>query len=114
MPSIDAWIAGDQDTADFDTESIINRDPVELVLVRGNSDIAAQTVRVVPRSTRGGAGSETDANNTASIADVVVIGDENLDAKKGDLFVFRGTRYKVHFVTASIPGQTQAHATGVQ
>jgi len=114
MPSFDQWLSGGDERADFDATAIINRDAVEVVFARGNTELAAQTVRIAPSSVRGGGGSGADPNSTPSTADVVIIGDPGLDVKKGDLFVFRGTRYKVAYVTQAMPGQTQARAEGTQ
>jgi len=114
MPNLDNWLGGAQDRADFDATTIINRDVVDVQFTRGDVQLAAQTVRVVPRSVRGGSGTGADPNNSPSQSDMVVIGDETLDVKKGDIFRFRSTRYKVVYVNTAMPGQTQARAEGTQ
>lgn len=111
MPSLYEWINTEQ--ADFDPTRIIARDSEDLVLARGNSDLAAQTVRIAPVSP-GRRDITTAGQNTASEMDVVVIGQSNLDIKKGDLFIFQGTKYKVAFVNKAFNGQVQARAKGTQ
>jgi hypothetical protein len=112
MPNLDAFLNGT--SASFNTNRIIARDPVELVLVRGNTPLAAQTVRVVPAGARGSRRTMTDANNMASSIEVVVIGADDLDIQKDDVFMFRGTRHVVQFVNNAYPGQVQARAVGKQ
>lgn len=111
MPSLDGWVSSEQ--AEFDPTRIIARDSESLVLARGSSDLAAQTVRIAPVSP-GRRDTTTAGQNTASEMEVVVIGQSNLDIKKGDLFAYQGTTYKVTFVNKSFNGQVQARAKGTQ
>lgn len=113
MPNFDNWMGTEQTGLTFDPDSIIKRDEVELVISRGSTDLTAQCCRVVP-SAMGSQKGETQANNTPGQGDVVVIGDAKLNIKKGDLFTFRSTVYKVVYVNLGIPGQVQAVAEGVQ
>lgn len=111
MPSLYEWI--NTERAAFDPTRIIVRDSVSLVLARGAVDLAAQTVRIAPVSP-GRIRITTAGQNTASEIEVVVIGQSDLDIKKGDLFAFQGTKYKVEFVNKAFPGQVQARAKGTQ
>jgi hypothetical protein len=114
MPNLNSWLNGDdQTTAAFDLSLVMGRDLVEVVFSRGASDLDAQCVRVVPSST-GSQDGETVGNNTASSARVVVIGDDDLDIKKGDLFTFRSDVYKVFYVMSAVKGHVQAVAEAMQ
>jgi hypothetical protein len=113
MPSLDNWLRGTQDGLTIGAETIQKRDLVEITIARGTSDLDPQCVRVVP--SRGGSESgETQGNNVPSASGVVVIGDDDLNIRKGDLFVFRSTRYKVIYVMSAVAGHVQAYAEGTQ
>jgi len=113
MPNLNNWLGVKQMGAMFSPENIINRDEVELIISRGDADLAAQCVRVVPIS-MGSQQGESAANNTPGQGGVVVIGNSDLDIKKNDFFVFRSTTYKIIFVNTAMPGQVQAMAEGMQ
>jgi len=113
MPKLANLLNDSQAGFSFDASAIMNRDLVEITIARGSSDLDVQCVRIVPNS-MGSQGGQTVANNTPSQASVVVIGDSDLDMRKGDLFTFRSTRYKVLYVTSAIPGHVQAVAEGTQ
>lgn len=114
MPNLDNWLNGDDQTmAAFDLSLVMGRDLVEIVFSRGSTDLDAQCVRIVPSST-GSQDGETAGNNVPSSARVVVIGDDDLDIKKGDLFEFRSDRYKVLYVMSAVKGHIQAVAEAMQ
>jgi hypothetical protein len=115
MPTFANWL-GETPTADFDAVSIIARDPYSLLLARGATDMAAQTVRIVPARTlstplelRG-----QDFASSMGESAVVVIGDDTLDIARDDTFVFRTVIYKVVSVDKSMNGKIEALARGVQ
>lgn len=114
MPNFSKWLGSEQAGATFSATRIIKRDAVDVVFSRGASDLAAQTCRVVPAGSSAGSPQQTDANNAYSQADVVVIGEADLNVQKGDFFTFRSERYKVFYVNMAIPGQVQAFAKGTQ
>jgi hypothetical protein len=114
MPNLTNWLRPNTaQTLAFDPSRIIERDMVELTLARGTTDLDPQYVRVVPVS-EGSQQGQTAGTNVASQAGVVVIGNDDLDIQKGDLFTFRSTRYKVIYVNSAIPGMIQARAEGTQ
>lgn len=110
MVNLNGWRSTAQDAADFDPDVIIGRDSTSLVLGRGSSDLAAQTVRIVTTQDSNDSGGV----NSAGTLEVVIIGDSDLDVKKGDLFKYAGTIFKVFFVNSTFPGQVQARARGEQ
>jgi hypothetical protein len=115
MPTFANWL-GETPTADFDAVSIIARDPYSLLLARGATDMAAQTVRIVPfgqRSANGEIRGRDDASLMGESA-VIVIGDDTLDIARDDTFVFRTVIYKVVSVDKSMNGKIEALARGVQ
>ena len=115
MPTFANWL-GETPTADFDAVSIIARDPVTLLLARGSSDVAAQTVRIVPArvlTTPNELRGQDFASAMAESA-VIVIGDDTLDIERDDTFVFREVVYKVVSVDRTMNGKIEALARGVQ
>jgi hypothetical protein len=114
MPTFNHWLIAAQDAADFDAASIIARDPHTLLLARGSTDIAAQTVRIVPQSAaRGAEQYGRDGTQTGELV-AVIIGDDTLDIARGDRFKWRSATYEVETVNKLLNGQTQAMARGVQ
>ena len=87
--------------------------PVSIVIRRGNTTLAAQTVRIA----RGGnvqAGSSDTAGTQAAIAPVVVVGDAGLDIKPNDRFTVGGILYQVSAIHPNRDHGTQAQARMVQ
>ncbi len=114
MPSLPNWL-DDSGTFDADSGRIVDRDPVSLVLARGNADLAAQTVRIVPArvNTTGAEKRGLEGSQTAEQM-VVVIGGSALDIKRDDRFVYRGVVYKVVSVDKTMNNKTEALARGIQ
>lgn len=113
MPTLDNWLA-DSSAPDFSADRLIDRDPVTLLLARGATDIAAQTVRIVPASTARGSELLGSEGTQAGEVTVVVIGDSDLDIRRGDKFKHLGTTYEVETVDKTMPGKIEARARGVQ
>lgn len=87
--------------------------PVSIVIRRGSTTLAAQTVRIA----RGGnvqAGSSDTAGTQAAIAPVVVVGDAALDIKPNDRFTVGGILYQVSAIHPNRDHGTQAQARMVQ
>ena len=83
--------------------------PVSIVIRRGSTTLAAQTVRIA----RGGnvqAGSSDTAGTQAAIAPVVVVGDAALDIKPNDRFTVGGILYQVSAIHPNRDHGTQAQA----
>jgi 2-keto-3-deoxy-galactonokinase len=115
MPTFANWL-GETPTADFDAASIIARDPYSLLLARGATDMAAQTVRIVPvgqRSTPMELRGRDDASSMGESA-VIVIGDDTLNIARDDTFKYRDVVYKVVSVDKTMNGKIEALARGVQ
>jgi hypothetical protein len=115
MPTFANWL-GETPTADFDAATIIARDPVTLLLARGSTDVAAQTVRIVPARALS-TPLELRGQDFASVmgeSAVIVIGDDTLNIQRDDTFVFRGVIYKVVTVDKTMNGKIEALARGVQ
>ena len=114
MANFSAWLKT-TGQANFAADLIISRDPVQIAFNRNGVERPTQRMRIVPTAT--GARSllvPSTAVNVGSESLVTVIGAESLDIQKNDLFVFRGTNYKVAYVDRSMPGLTHAQARGTQ
>lgn len=86
---------------------------VSIAIRRGNTTLAAQTVRIA----RGGnaqAGSTDAAGVQAAIAPVVVVGDALLNIRPGDRFTVAGVLYEVTAVHPNRDHGVQAQARQVQ
>lgn len=86
---------------------------VSIAIRRGNTTLAAQTVRIA----RGGnaqAGSTDAAGMQAAIAPVVVVGDAALDIRPQDRFTVGGVLYEVTAIHPNRDHGTQAQARQVQ
>ncbi|MEQ8673298.1 MAG: hypothetical protein RIC84_08785 [Aggregatilineales bacterium] len=106
-----AWIG----TAfDADPTWLITRDSVSLVLLRGATNLSAQTVRIVPQPSGGREQQTPKAGNQGVSSKVIVIGDGDLNVQAGDRFAYEGRKYRVVSVDASMPNKTEAWADGVE
>lgn len=115
MPTFANWL-GETPTADFDAVSIIARDPYALLLARGSTDLAAQTVRIVPARSLS-TPLELRGQDFASVmgeSAVIVIGDDTLNVQRDDTFKYRDVIYKVVTVEKTLNGKIEALARGVQ
>ncbi len=86
---------------------------VSIAIRRGNTTLAAQTVRIA----RGGnvqAGAADVAGVQAAIQPVVVAGDASLDIRPGDRFTTGGALYEVTAIHPNRDHGTQAQARLVQ
>lgn len=115
MPTFANWL-GETPTADFDAASIIARDPYALLLARGATDLAAQTVRIVP-ARQLSTPVELRGQDFATVmgeSAVIVIGDDTLNIQRDDTFKYRDVVYKVVTVDRVMNNKTEALARGVQ
>jgi hypothetical protein len=82
---------------------------VSIAIRRGNTTLAAQTVRIA----RGGniqAGSVDTAGVQAAVGAVIVVGDPDLDIRPGDRFTVAGVLYQVTALHPVREHGTQAQA----
>ncbi len=79
-------------------------DPVSVTLVRGSTTLTAQTVRLLqpPGESRGQ--ERGSAGGEQAEADLVVLGDEDLDIQRGDRFKADSEWYEVFYVQPALAG----------
>lgn len=117
MPTYSNWLkAGTRHVGGFDyaPDYIINRDAVSLVLGRGATNLAAQTVRIVPADAGQPSQSSGAGDSASADADVIVIGGSAFDVARGDFFKYLGTRYEVIYVEKTLSSKIEAKAKARQ
>lgn len=92
-------------------KSIIDDRPVSIVIRRGETSLAAQTVRIA----RVGRGARVvSGQGEEKRADVLAMGDTTFDVQPGDQFTDEGTLYQVMFVRPNRDAMVVAEAIAVQ
>lgn len=111
----DWWddVRGTVRTGDVTAE--IGDDPTSIVIMRGDSDLDAQVVRLlVPRRQPREAGS---AGGEEATADLIVLGTSTLNVQRGDRFFASSQLYEVIYVApeqASAGERVEAYCRQVQ
>ena len=112
MPNLTNYLAGDGTTASFDPAYIVDRLQRSIVLVRGNTEQAAQIVATAYVS-QNNAEVMGEANNQAGTLTLYLVGDVDFDVAAQDRFELDGVWYRVAFV-ATYPGKVEARCEGRQ
>ena len=98
-----------------DVTAEIADDPTSIVIMRGDADLDAQTVRLLlPRRQPREAGS---AGGEEATADLVVLGTSSLDVQRGDRFFASSELYEVIYVAPEQPSsgeRVEAYCRQVQ
>lgn len=98
-----AWRDADLDTGrEGDVALEIADDPVSVTMVRGSTTLAAQTVRLLQPPERGR--ERGSAGGEQAEADLVVLGEEDLDVQRGDRFKADSQWYEVFYVQPALSG----------
>lgn len=88
----------------------IGDDPVSLVLIRGVTNLAAQTVRLlIPSASGSASGSE---GGTEAKADLIVLGTSAFNVQRGDQFLVSGHLYRVIYVAPEQPSSSERCEAG--
>lgn len=110
MSRIDTWLGASSKASDH--AAIIADKSSSIVLVRGVTPLAAQTVRIEEQ--RGNRQAMTPAGTVFQI-DALVFGYRDhatitdTDIKPGDRFAFRGVRFEVIMLAVNTVGSVQAY-----
>ena len=94
----------DRARMEADLMEIRNDRPAVIAIRRGNTTLAAQTVRIARGGNIQAAASDTDAVQ-AAVGAVIVVGDKALNIQPGDRFTVGAALYEV---TALHPNRDQA------
>ena len=94
----------DRGRMEADLREIRNDRPAVIAIRRGNTTLAAQTVRIARGGNIQAAASDTDAVQ-AAVGAVIVVGDKALNIQPGDRFTVGAALYEV---TALHPNRDQA------
>lgn len=111
----DWWDAprGTMRTGDVTAE--IADDPTSIVIMRGDADLSAQTVRLLlPRRQSREAGS---AGGEEAMADLIVLGTASFDVQRSDRFFVNSELYEVIYVAPEQPSsgeRVEAYCRQVQ
>lgn len=115
-----AWLDGGQIDAAAraqDAWARIQRNPLTVTVVRGNTALAAQTVRLVLDKTA--SEPSADGGVSGSVRGGVLFGvvdhptEADADLQRGDIFALHGTKYRVLHV-GRYPGEVQARVEAYQ
>ena len=109
----DDWRDLDHDTVrQGDVEREIADDSVSITVMRGDSDLSAQTVRLLrPRRQANELGS---TGGEEARADVIVLGTASFDVQRGDRFFADSQLYEVVYVAPAQGNRVEAEARQVQ
>lgn len=94
-----------------DLQAVRDDNAVSVALRRGNTTLAAQTVRIARRS---GHQRRDSAAASQATTDVVVMGATTLDIQVGDRFTYNNVLYEVEFVRPNRRAATVAEATAIE
>lgn len=86
---------------------------VSILLARGSTDIAAQTVLIAHDTSRSRDASSAGSGK-GSMKTVYLIGDSTFDVEPGDRFKYNGVAFDVTAVQSDVPGRIRAEAEQVQ
>jgi hypothetical protein len=111
------------DDVNFASEAsfIVGYQGVSITLKRGNTDLSAQTVLLVPAS--GGRTTTPEPQSASGVGGkdtVYLIGTRghptqpDFDVKRGDLFNHGGTVYRVTYVDKTMPGKVECRCESGQ
>ena len=109
------WNAGRTTVRTGDVAREIADDPVSIVVMRGDSDLDAQTVRLLQPTTNGAEGASVGGEEAK--ADLIVLGTSSLDIQRGDRFLVSSGLYEVFYVSPQQPSsgeRLEAKAVQVQ
>jgi hypothetical protein len=122
MPETTEWLTAERakDWRDLslstaragDVTREIADDPASITVMRGQSDLSAQTVRLLQPSGRAREGGT--AGGEEATADLIVLGESDLDLQRGDRFYHSSQLYEVMYVNPSLTGRVEAQARQVQ
>jgi len=98
-----------------DVTAEIADDPTSIVIMRGDADLSAQTVRLLlPRRQSREAGS---AGGEEAMADLIVLGTASFDVQRSDRFFVNSELYEVIYVAPEQPSsgeRVEAYCRQVQ
>ncbi|MGD9729961.1 MAG: hypothetical protein AB7R40_22190 [Nitrospiraceae bacterium] len=103
--------SGDWAAMASDLQAVRDDNAVSITIRRGNSTLAAQTVRIARRS---GYQRQDSAAATQATTAVVVMGAVALDIQVDDRFTHGGLLYEVGFVRPNRRAATVAEATAIE
>lgn len=103
--------SGDWAAMASDLQAVRDDNAVSITIRRGNTTLAAQTVRIARRS---GYQRRDSAAATQATTSVVVLGTVALDIQVADRFTHQGLLYEVEFVRPNRRAVTVAEATAIE